>query len=111
MSGNRKDQAWQSRRAHDRKVLIARVEARWEDQAGVPCISWGVIEDISSGGIAIRLRQAVPAGRKIGIKWPREQFSGIVKYCCRAADRSGAGLDYVIGIQRLPVLTTAVTCS
>ena len=73
---------------------MARAEVVWEDQPGVWRGSLARIEDTSRSGACIRVSAPISVGARLKIKWHREEFSGIAKYCRRD------GGDYVLGIQR-----------
>jgi len=87
----------QQRATEPRRALIARAEAAWEDQSGVLHVSAVMIEDTSRGGAGIKLKQAIDVGTKVKIKWPKEEFFGIVRHCRRL------GYDYIIGVQRIGI--------
>ncbi len=74
---------------------MARAEVAWEDQPGAWRGAQGKIEDTSRSGVCIRVSVPIHVGATLKIKWHREEFSGIAKYCRRD------GMDYVFGIQRM----------
>jgi|HubBroStandDraft_6_1064221.scaffolds.fasta_scaffold113328_2 hypothetical protein len=74
--------------------MMARIEALWEDQAGTSHISPGKLEDLSDGGLCIRINEAIGIGCKLIVRWHRGDFSGTVVQCRRE------GQNYVLGIQR-----------
>ena len=73
---------------------MARAEITWEDQPGAWRGAQGRIEDTSRSGACIRVPVPISIGQRLKIKWHREEFLGIAKYCRRD------GGDYVLGIQR-----------
>ena len=73
---------------------MARAEVAWEDQPGALRGIVARIEDTSRSGACLRLSVPISVGAKLKIKWHREEFSGIAKYCRRD------GGDYVLGVQR-----------
>ena len=77
-----------------RKVMWAVAEVSWEDQTGTPYRAPATLEDTSRSGACIRIKTPIPVGAKLTVKWSREQFSGVTRYC-----RSD-GRDFVLGIQR-----------
>ncbi len=81
---------------HPRTTMMARAEALWTEPAGTPVVAAVMLEDTSSGGACIRLKQEISVGSAITIKWRREQFSGTVRHCKKVA------FDYIVGIQRDP---------
>jgi hypothetical protein len=74
--------------------MMARIEALWEDQTGTSHISPGKLEDLSDGGLCIRVNEAISVGSKLIVRWHRGDFSGTVVQSRRQ------GQDYVLGIQR-----------
>jgi hypothetical protein len=73
---------------------MAVAEVVWEDQLGAWRGAVARIEDTSRSGACIRVSVPISVGAKLKIKWHREEFSGVAKYCRRD------GGDYVLGIQR-----------
>ena len=73
---------------------MARAEVVWEDQPGTWRGALARMEDTSRSGACIRVSVPISVGARLRIKWHREEFSGIAKYCRRD------GGDYVLGIQR-----------
>ncbi len=73
---------------------MARAEVVWEDQPGAWRGALAQIEDTSRSGACIRVSVPISIGAMLKIKWQREEFSGVAKYCRRD------GGDYVLGIQR-----------
>jgi hypothetical protein len=77
-----------------RTAIMAVAEVVWEDQLGTLQGAVARIEDTSRSGACIRVPVPISVGAKLKIKWHREEFSGVAKYCRRD------GADYVLGIQR-----------
>jgi hypothetical protein len=73
---------------------MARAEVHWEDRVGAWRQALARMEDTSLSGACIRLSVPIGVGARLKVKWQREEFSGIAKYCRRD------GGDYVLGIQR-----------
>ena len=73
---------------------MARAEVVWEDHPGTWRGAQAKIEDTSRSGACIRVGVPISVGSRLKVKWHREEFSGIAKYCRRD------GGDYVLGIQR-----------
>ena len=74
--------------------MMARIEALWKDEAGTSHISPGKLEDISDGGLCIRIGDSIRVGSKLIVKWHRGDFSGTVVQSCPR------GQDFVLGIKR-----------
>jgi hypothetical protein len=75
---------------------MAMAELVWEDQPGTWRGSFAKLEDTSRSGACIRVTTAISVGARLKVKWHKEQFSGIAKYCRRE------GGEYILGIQREP---------
>lgn len=73
---------------------MARAEISWEDQPRAWRGALARIEDISRSGACIRVPVPIAAGTRLKIKWQREEFSGVAKYCRRDEG------DYILGVQR-----------
>ena len=73
---------------------MARVDALWEDEAGTPRVVPAKLEDKSSGGLSIRIKERITVGSSVTIHWGRGHFSGSVTYCFLHRG------EYVVGIQR-----------
>jgi hypothetical protein len=73
---------------------MAVAEVVWEDELGAWRGAVARLEDTSRSGACIRVSVPIIVGAKLKIKWHREEFSGVAKYCRRD------GGDYVLGIQR-----------
>ena len=82
---------------------MARAEVLWEDQLGAWQGALAKMEDTSLSGACVRVPVPISVGAKLKVKWHREEFSGIAKYCRRD------GGDYVLGIQRENLETEART--
>jgi hypothetical protein len=80
-------------RAEHRKILMARVELQWEDEAGSSHTAFGTLEDRSPSGAGIRLAEPITVGTRLQVKTRRQEFSGIVRHC------NGRRMDYFVGIQ------------
>jgi hypothetical protein len=81
-------------RLEPRTAIMAKAEVLWEDQPGAWRGVLARIEDTSPSGACIRLPVPVNIGAKLKIRWLKEEFLGIAKYCRRD------GGDFVLGIQR-----------
>src|ERR1700692_2657626 len=81
-------------RLETRTAITARAEVLWEEQLGAWRGSLAKMEDTSLSGACIRVSVPISVGTKLKVKWHREEFSGIAKYCRRDEG------DYVLGIQR-----------
>ncbi len=84
------------KRAEFRIPLMARVEVLWGDEDGTPRVAPGTLEDTSHRGMSARMKNAIPIGSHVTIKWGNEQVSGTVTNCRREK------LGFVLGMKRDP---------
>jgi|SRR5579864_4432753 len=82
------------KRSEPRVNMMARIEALWEDEAGTSHISRGKLEDLSDGGLSIRVNELIAVGSKLIVRMPRGDFPGTVVQCRQN------GRDFVLGIKR-----------
>ena len=83
-------------RREPRTAVMTLVEVMWEDETGTARIAAAIMQDRSSGGISIRIGNAIQVGSRLTIKSFREQFSGVVTHC--HSDAKG----YFLGIKLDP---------
>jgi hypothetical protein len=83
-------------RVEPRRVVISRVEVRWQDALGEARVSTALVEDTSRRGACLRISEPIDAGTRLKVAGRREDFAGVAKYC----RPDGAG--YLIGIYRDP---------
>jgi hypothetical protein len=76
------------------KDYSARVEAVWQNETGTSCVSRGKLEDLSDGGLSIRIPDPILVGSKLIARMPLGNFSGTVVQSRRF------GQDYVLGVRR-----------
>jgi PilZ domain-containing protein len=74
--------------------MMARIEALWEDETGTQHISPGKLEDLSDGGLCVRVNDPISVGSKMIVQWYRGRFSGTVVQCRQH------GWDFELGIKR-----------
>jgi hypothetical protein len=82
------------KRAEFRIPLMARVDVLWGDAHGTPRITPATLEDKSPGGLSFRMKDSIPVGTHLTVKWGSEQVSGIVTNCRRQKS------DYLLGVKR-----------
>lgn len=82
------------KRSEPRVNMMARIEALWEDEAGTQHISPGKLEDLSDGGLCVRVSDPISVGSKLIVQWHRGKFSGTV------VQSRQHGRDFVLGIKR-----------
>jgi hypothetical protein len=56
-------------RAEPRKPLMTAIQALWEDDAGTPRVTSGKLEDSSSRGASIRVKEPIVVGSKLHLRW------------------------------------------
>jgi hypothetical protein len=83
-------------RREPRKIVIARVQLRWEDATGAARVSTALVEDLSKNGVGIRVSQPIVAGTRIEVVGRGETYLGDVKHC------KPDGSSYFIGVYRVP---------
>jgi hypothetical protein len=82
------------RRSEPRINMMARIEALWQDEAGSEHVSRGKIEDLSDGGLCIRVKDPISVGSKLTVRFHLGNFPGTV------VQSRKHGQDYVLGIKR-----------
>jgi hypothetical protein len=83
-------------RREPRKVVIARVQLRWEDQNGATRVSTALAEDFSKNGAGIRVAEPIAAGTRLQVTGRGEVFLAEVRHC------QPDGSAYLIGVRREP---------
>jgi PilZ domain len=73
---------------------MAQIEARWEDDAGISPICRGKLEDVSAGGLGLRITEPIRVGAKLVVLWRQENISGTVVHCRQI------GQNHMLGIER-----------
>ena len=73
---------------------MVRVDVLWGDDDGAPRIVPGTLEDRSTRGVSVRMKNPIRVGTMVTIKWGSEQFSGTVTNCRRQRT------EYVLGVNR-----------
>ena len=74
--------------------MMARIEALWQDEAGTQHSSPGKLEDLSDGGLSIRINDPIGVGAKLIVQTHRGNFTGTV------VQSRQHGRDFVLGIKR-----------
>jgi hypothetical protein len=74
--------------------MMARVEALWQDDSGASRVSSGKLEDLSDGGLSIRVSDQIGVGATLIVRTPMGNFAGLVVQCRQH------GRDFVLGIKR-----------
>jgi hypothetical protein len=57
------------------------VEASWQDASGASHTVLGILDNMSRGGVSVRISEPIPVGSRLQILTPGEEFSGIVVHC------------------------------
>ena len=73
---------------------MAAAVVSWKDPAGTPRQESARIEDTSLSGACIRIKMPIGVGSELQIKWHKEHFWGVTKYCRKD------GPEYLVGVQR-----------
>jgi len=74
--------------------MMALMEAQWKDEDGMQQITRGKLEDLSDGGLCIRIKDPILVGSKLIVRWQSGEYSGTV------VQSRQVGSDYVLGIKR-----------
>jgi hypothetical protein len=82
------------KRTEIRVNVMARVVVAWMDETGTQHISQGKLEDMSDGGLSIRVNEPINEGSELTARTPLGNFSGTV---VRSRQQ---GQEYVLGIKR-----------
>jgi hypothetical protein len=81
-------------RTEIRRAIAARVQASWKNPRGIPMGSQAMLEDVSPGGMSLRIPCAVDVGTPIQVLWKGARVAGTVAYCKRE------GEDFILGMRR-----------
>jgi hypothetical protein len=81
-------------RSESRHNIMARIDALWQDETGAEKTSQGKVEDMSDGGLCIRVNDEIIVGTKMVVRFHLGNFSGIV------VNARKHGKEYVLGIKR-----------
>jgi hypothetical protein len=73
---------------------MARVDVLWGDVDGSPRVTPATLEDKSPSGLSFRMKESIPVGTHLTVKWGNEQVSGTVTNCRRHK------ADYLLGVRR-----------
>jgi len=82
------------KRTEVRVNVMARVVVVWLDEAGTEHMSQGKLEDLSDGGLSIRVNEPIEVGSMLEARTPLGNFSGAV---VRSRQQ---GQAYILGIKR-----------
>lgn len=73
---------------------MARVDVLWSDEEGTPRVAPAILDDMSPGGVSVRMKGPIRVGTKITIKWGSQQVSGTVTNSRREK------AECILGVQR-----------
>ena len=76
---------------------MAQLQARSEDDARISRICRGKLEQVSAGGLGIRITEPIRVGAKLVVLWRQENISGTVVHCRQI------GQNHRFGSKRDPV--------
>ena len=86
---------------------MARIEIRWQDQTGESHTAAARIEDKSDTGVCIRVKESIPAGVKVQVKWHGGEFSATVMNCRPAAGTHAALILQNVSMSRWQLVSQA----
>jgi len=84
------------RRQNPRNLCADLLKIRWLDEDGEAHREYATLEDISEGGLCLRMESAIRPGSWILVRYPRGKYEGMVKYCLHEIE------SHVIGVEFLP---------
>lgn len=87
MEGTRRD---------PRNLCADLLRIRWKDAGGAIHKEYACLEDISEGGLCLKLDRHLDSGTWVSILYPKGRFEGRIKYCKAEGD------GYLLGIEFLP---------
>ena len=88
------------RRSEPRTIRMARVEVLWEDEGGTPHISHGKLEDLSVGGLSMRIDESIRVGANLIVRSHLGNFPGTVLRCQQdEQDYSSFTAKWVVGMK------------
>lgn len=86
----------QERRSETRMLCADMVELLWTDSSGKTSRAMALLEDISASGACLQLETAVPLATEVHWHSPKQEFSGIVRYCAYRE------IGYFVGVEFEP---------
>jgi hypothetical protein len=88
------------RRSEPRTIRMARIEVLWEDESGTPHISHGKLEDLSPGGLSMRIDESILVGAKLIVRSHLGNFPCTVMHCHQdERDYSSFTAKWVVGVK------------
>lgn len=84
-----------------RTPVMILVDVSWEDSSGLLHSDRAYMEDKSSSGACLRLKNPIPPGSKIGVQWRFDRFAGIARNC------RPEGHEYIVGLRRDSTISVA----
>lgn len=81
------------RRSEIRMLCADMVELSWKEPGGHTARAMALLEDISASGACLQLEAPVPLSVEVHWKSPKQQFTGIVRYCVYRE------IGYFIGVE------------
>jgi len=81
-------------RLDTRIAMGVRIILRWVDESGNPRMSHGQLENMSDGGMGIRVDDPIHVGAKLDVRTPFGNFRGTLLHSRKD------GQDYFLGIKR-----------
>ena len=82
-------------RSEPRSTVMVPVEASWQDESGTSHTVLGILDNMSRGGVSVRISEPVAVGLCLQVSAPGEEFSGIVVHCHLYRQ------EFLLGLRRL----------
>ncbi len=86
----------QGRRRNPRNLCADLLKVRWRDSDGAAHREYATLEDISEGGLCLRLEPHIAPGATLTIQYPGGKYEGRVIYCLPEHQ------SYIVGVEFLP---------
>jgi hypothetical protein len=84
------------RRTEVRMLCADMLEVVWKEPSGRFRTATALLEDISASGACLQMENRVPLGVKIEWKSPKQEFTGVVRYC------NYREIGYFVGVEFHP---------
>ena len=85
------------RRRELRNQCADLLKIRWKDSKGNAQRETATLEDISAGGVCLKVENPIPPGTPVVILYPSGQYQGRVKHCDTQMDWHFIGVEFEHG--------------
>ncbi len=84
-----------NRRHHERHRASGAAKVVWLNSSGMRRSSTAEIQNVSAGGMAVKIPQPLEAGQMVILDWKVAEEKGLVRFCRQEADGFLAGVRFV----------------